>query len=137
MTGTTVTLHPHWHKQNQCVMNQQLSTSISGKLVTENLVGEGGAERSEASGEGFVRQSPHHRPTAKRIRNFAKKMRREPTDAEAVCSATDALRLSNFVAKSPLKTSFSTSLASKSASSSKSMAVSMHRPIATPREIPF
>jgi very-short-patch-repair endonuclease len=46
-------------------------------------VGEGGAERSEASGEGFVPQSPHHRPTAKRIRNFAKKMRREPTDAEA------------------------------------------------------
>jgi len=27
--------------------------------------------------------TPHHRPTAKRIRNFAKKMRREPTDAEA------------------------------------------------------
>jgi very-short-patch-repair endonuclease len=46
-------------------------------------VGEGGAERSEASGEGFVPQSPHHRPTAKRIRNFAKKMRREPTDAES------------------------------------------------------
>jgi very-short-patch-repair endonuclease len=46
-------------------------------------VGEGGASRSEATGEGFVPQSPHHRPTAKRIRNFAKKMRREPTDAEA------------------------------------------------------
>jgi very-short-patch-repair endonuclease len=30
-----------------------------------------------------VPQSPHRRPTAKRIRNFAKKMRREPTDAEA------------------------------------------------------
>ncbi|QWG18331.1 endonuclease domain-containing protein [Bradyrhizobium sediminis] len=28
-------------------------------------------------------QTPHHRPTAKRIRNFARKMRREPTDAEA------------------------------------------------------
>ena len=28
-------------------------------------------------------QTSHHRPTAKRIRNFAKKMRREPTDAEA------------------------------------------------------
>ena len=27
-------------------------------------------------------QTPHHRPTAKRIRDFAKKMRREPTDAE-------------------------------------------------------
>jgi very-short-patch-repair endonuclease len=46
-------------------------------------VGEGGAERSEASGEGFVPQTPHHRPTAKLIRNFAKKMRRDPTDAEA------------------------------------------------------
>jgi very-short-patch-repair endonuclease len=46
-------------------------------------VGEGGASRSEASGEGFVPQTPYHRPTAKRIRNFAKKMRREPTDAEA------------------------------------------------------
>jgi len=30
-----------------------------------------------------VPQTSHHRPTAKRIRNFAKKMRREPTDAEA------------------------------------------------------
>jgi very-short-patch-repair endonuclease len=30
-----------------------------------------------------VPQTPHHRPTAKRIRNFAKMMRREPTDAEA------------------------------------------------------
>jgi very-short-patch-repair endonuclease len=47
------------------------------------LVGEGGASRSEATGEGFAPQTPHHRPTAKRIRNFAKKMRREPTDAEA------------------------------------------------------
>jgi very-short-patch-repair endonuclease len=28
-------------------------------------------------------QSPHHRPTANHIRNFAKKMRRAPTDAEA------------------------------------------------------
>jgi very-short-patch-repair endonuclease len=46
-------------------------------------VGEGGASRSEATGEGFVPQTPHHRPTAKRIRNFAKKLRREPTDAEA------------------------------------------------------
>jgi very-short-patch-repair endonuclease len=47
-------------------------------------VGEGGASRSEATGEGFAPQTPHHRPTAKRIRNFARKMRREPTDAEAV-----------------------------------------------------
>jgi very-short-patch-repair endonuclease len=46
-------------------------------------VGEGGASRSEATGEGFVPQTPHHRPTAKRIREFARKMRREPTDAEA------------------------------------------------------
>jgi very-short-patch-repair endonuclease len=45
-------------------------------------VGEGGAERSSATGEGFEPHTPHHRPTAKRIRNFAKKMRREPTDAE-------------------------------------------------------
>jgi very-short-patch-repair endonuclease len=37
----------------------------------------------KAPGEGSVPQTPHHRPTAKRIRNFAKKMRREPTDAEA------------------------------------------------------
>jgi very-short-patch-repair endonuclease len=27
-------------------------------------------------------QAPHHRPTASYIRSFAKKMRREPTDAE-------------------------------------------------------
>jgi very-short-patch-repair endonuclease len=37
----------------------------------------------KAPGEGFVPQSPHHRPTASRIRSFAKRMRREPTDAEA------------------------------------------------------
>jgi very-short-patch-repair endonuclease len=37
----------------------------------------------KATGEGFVPQTPHHRPTTKRIRDFAKKMRREPTDAEA------------------------------------------------------
>jgi very-short-patch-repair endonuclease len=46
-------------------------------------VGEGGAERSEAMGEGFVPQTPRHRATTKRIRDFAKTMRREPTDAEA------------------------------------------------------
>jgi len=28
-------------------------------------------------------QTPHHRPTSKRIRDFAKKMRRAPTEAEA------------------------------------------------------
>jgi len=47
------------------------------------LVGEGGASRNEASGEGFVPQTPSHRPVAKRIRHFARNMRREPTDAEA------------------------------------------------------
>jgi very-short-patch-repair endonuclease len=46
-------------------------------------VGEGGASRSEATGEGFEPQAPSHRPVAKRIRKFAKAMRREPTDAEA------------------------------------------------------
>ena len=46
------------------------------------LVGEGGAERSSATGEGFAPQTPNHRPVAKRIRHFAKKMRHEPTDAE-------------------------------------------------------
>jgi very-short-patch-repair endonuclease len=46
-------------------------------------VGEGGDERSEATGEGFVPQTPRHRATTQRIRDFAKTMRREPTDAEA------------------------------------------------------
>jgi len=46
-------------------------------------VGEGGASRSEATGEGFEPQTPHHRPVAKRIRKFAKTMRHESTDAEA------------------------------------------------------
>jgi very-short-patch-repair endonuclease len=45
-------------------------------------VGEGGAERSSATGEGFAPQAPSHRPVAKRIRGFAEKMRHEPTDAE-------------------------------------------------------
>jgi len=31
----------------------------------------------------LVPQTSHHRPTGKRIRNFAKAMRRAPTDAEA------------------------------------------------------
>jgi very-short-patch-repair endonuclease len=44
-------------------------------------VGEGGAERSSATG--YVPQPPRHRPAARRSRNFAKKMRHEPTDAEA------------------------------------------------------
>jgi very-short-patch-repair endonuclease len=37
----------------------------------------------KAPDEGFVPQTPHHRSTTKRMRNFAKRMRREPTDAEA------------------------------------------------------
>jgi len=45
-------------------------------------VGEGGAQ--SAPGEGFVPQTPHHRPTANYIRGFAKQMRREPTGAEAL-----------------------------------------------------
>jgi very-short-patch-repair endonuclease len=28
-------------------------------------------------------QTPHHRPTAKRVRNFARRMRHEPADAES------------------------------------------------------
>src|SRR5262245_47483140 len=41
MTGTTVILDPQPRKRNQCVMNRQLSTSISGKHCPENLRGEG------------------------------------------------------------------------------------------------
>ena len=37
----------------------------------------------KATGEGLMPQTPHHRPTSKRIRDFAKKMRRAPTEAEA------------------------------------------------------
>jgi len=37
----------------------------------------------KAPGEGFVPQTPNHRPVTKRIRDFAKQMRREPTEAEA------------------------------------------------------
>jgi len=32
---------PHWRKENQCVMNRQQSTSISGKHHPENHKGEG------------------------------------------------------------------------------------------------
>jgi very-short-patch-repair endonuclease len=59
--------------------------TVSGNPRTDlpsPLVGEGGASRSEATGEGFAPQTPSHRPVAKRIRSFAKKMRHEPTDAE-------------------------------------------------------
>ena len=51
--------------------------------LPSHLVGEGGASQSDATGEGFEPQAPHHRPVVKRIRKFAKAMRREPTDAEA------------------------------------------------------
>jgi very-short-patch-repair endonuclease len=37
----------------------------------------------KATGEGLMPQTPHHRPTGKRIRDFAKKMRHAPTEAEA------------------------------------------------------
>jgi very-short-patch-repair endonuclease len=37
----------------------------------------------KAPGEGFVPQTPNHRPIDERIRGFAKRMRLEPTDAEA------------------------------------------------------
>ena len=60
-----------------------MSTGKPDPNLPSPLVGEGGAERSSATGEGFAPQTPHHRPTAKRIRRFAKKMRHEPTDAEA------------------------------------------------------
>jgi very-short-patch-repair endonuclease len=59
--------------------------SISGEPRSDlpsPLVGEGGAEQSSATGEGFAPQAPSHRPVAKRIRHFAKNMRHEPTDAE-------------------------------------------------------
>ncbi|HYI30965.1 MAG TPA: DUF559 domain-containing protein [Bradyrhizobium sp.] len=60
-------------------------------------MGEGGASRSEATGEGFAPQPPHHRPTAKRIRGFAKKLRREPTDAEiAMWRLLRGRRLAHF-----------------------------------------
>ena len=32
---------PHWRMENQCVMNRQQSTSISGKPYPENHKGEG------------------------------------------------------------------------------------------------
>jgi very-short-patch-repair endonuclease len=78
-----------------------------------------------------VPQTPSHRPTAKRIRNFAKKMRREPTDAEAAMwrlLRTGDWRFSSFGGSSRSGTSFSISFASTSASSSRSMAVSTRPP---------
>jgi hypothetical protein len=40
-TGSNVVLRPHRRKRNQCVMNRQQSTSISGKHDPNNLRGEG------------------------------------------------------------------------------------------------
>src|SRR5262249_7937563 len=37
----------------------------------------------KAPGEGLVPREPHHRPIARHLRNFARSMRREPTDGEA------------------------------------------------------
>jgi very-short-patch-repair endonuclease len=37
----------------------------------------------KAPGEGLMPQTTHHRQVAKRIREFAKEMRRDPTEAEA------------------------------------------------------
>src|SRR6476661_1911101 len=41
MTGPNVILRPYRRKENQCVMNRQQSTSISGKPHPENHKGEG------------------------------------------------------------------------------------------------
>src|SRR5258707_11338199 len=41
MTGPNVILRPHRRKENQCVMNRQQSTSISGKPHPENHKGKG------------------------------------------------------------------------------------------------
>src|SRR3954453_10342700 len=41
MTGLNVILGPYRRKENQCVMNHQQSTSISGKHHPENHKGEG------------------------------------------------------------------------------------------------
>ena len=38
---------PHWRKENQCVMNRQQSTSISGKHHPENHKAQGGVEHTE------------------------------------------------------------------------------------------
>jgi hypothetical protein len=41
MAGMNVIIHPQWRERNQCFMNHQLSTSISGKRKPENHKGEG------------------------------------------------------------------------------------------------
>jgi Protein of unknown function (DUF559) len=92
----------------------------------------------KAPGEGFVPQTPHHRPAAKRIRNFAKKMRREPTDAEAAMwrlLRDRRLALFKFRRQVPFQR-FLISFASKNASSSRSMAVNTDPLSVTRREMP-
>ena len=55
-------------------------------------------------------QTPHHRPTAKRIRGFARKLRRGPTDAEAAMWRLirgRRLAVFKFRRQVPFRTSFS------------------------------
>jgi hypothetical protein len=39
--------HPHWRKENQCVMNRKQSTSIWGKHHPENHKGEGNTPNAQ------------------------------------------------------------------------------------------
>jgi Protein of unknown function (DUF559) len=87
-------------------------------------VGKGG-ERSEP-GEGLMPQDMHHRPVANRIRNFAKKMRHEPTDAEtAMWRLLRDRRLSQFKFRRQVPFQNFISFASTGDWLSKSMAVSI------------
>ena len=102
-------------------------------------MGEGGASRSEATGEGFAPQAPHHRPTAKRIRSFAKKMRREATDAEAAMwRLLRDRRFARFKFRRqvPFQSFILDFVCFDSASSSKSMVVSTHCRSVMQRETP-
>jgi len=93
----------------------------------------------KAPGEGSVPQTPHHRPTAKRIRNFAKKMRREPTDAEAAMwrlLRDRRFALFKFRRQVPFQDFVLDFVCFDSASSSKSMVVSMLTLSVTLRETP-
>jgi hypothetical protein len=50
----------HSRKQNQCVMNDWQSTSISGKMHSKNLAGEGNTGRSANTGRVRGRaRTPH------------------------------------------------------------------------------
>jgi hypothetical protein len=83
-------------------------------------VGEGGAERSEATGEGFVPQTPHHRPTAKRIPITQRRCAVSLSTLKQPCgdcSAIGGSRSSNFAGRSRFRVSFSISFALNSASS--------------------